>query len=202
MLLIVGVGTWLVTRPGSSAKHPLRAAAPAAASSESVPPAATRAALPAPAPAAAGPPSFFAASTVSKRAAVGNRLTLVAVRTGTHDGYDRVVLEFGGTGTVGWRIGYDAQPRRQGSGDPVAVDGTATLSILAQGVGYPQDTGVTEYSGPRQLTPSLPSVRALQIGGVFEGQLDAFVGVNGQHPFQVLRLSGPERLVIDIAHRG
>jgi hypothetical protein len=152
-------------------------------------------------PASAGP-AFTPAAGTSTAPATGHGLTLVAVRTATHDGYDRVVLELAGTGRAGWRVAYDAHPRRQATGDPVVLAGAATVGVLLQGVGYPQDTGVSEYSGPRRTSPSLPSVRELQIGGVFEGQLDAFVGVAAQRPFRVFRLAAPQRVVIDVRHTG
>jgi hypothetical protein len=152
-------------------------------------------------PASAGP-AFTPATGTSTSPATGHGLTLVGVRTAAHDGYDRVVLELAGTGAVGWRVAYDAHPQRQGSGDAVVLAGAATLSVLLDGVGYPQDTGVREYSGPRRIAPSLPSVRELQVGGVFEGQLDAFVGVAAQRPFRVYRLAAPQRVVIDVRHTG
>jgi hypothetical protein len=66
-------------------------------------------------------------------------------------------------------------------------------------VGYPFDTGVEEYAGPREQSPGLSSVRALRLGGVFEGYYDAFIGVVEQQPFRVFRLDGPQRVVIDVA---
>lgn len=128
----------------------------------------------------------------------GKGLSVTGVRTGTHQGYDRVVLELGGSGTVGWRVRYDADPRRQGSGDPVRLAGSATLTVLLEGVSYPMDSGVPEYSGPRRLSPGLPEVQELQLGGVFEGTFDAFVGVRSTRPFRVFRLDGPQRVVIDV----
>jgi len=130
----------------------------------------------------------------------GIGLSVVDVRVGEHDGYDRVVFELGGNGTVGWRVGYDDDPRRQGSGDEVELEGDATLAVVLEGVGYPFDTGVEEYGGPRQLSPGQPSVREVAIGGVFEGYFDAFVGVEERRPFRVTRLDGPLRVVVDIAH--
>ncbi|HVM27763.1 MAG TPA: hypothetical protein VM433_08825 [Mycobacteriales bacterium] len=132
----------------------------------------------------------------------GNGLSVVDVRTGSHDGYDRVVFELGGDGTVGWTVQYTDDPRRQGSGEPVEVEGSATLAVTLGGVGYPFDTGVEEYSGPGRLTPGGPVLREVALGGVFEGYYDAFLGVAEDRPFRAFRMSDPQRLVVDVAHTG
>jgi hypothetical protein len=134
--------------------------------------------------------------------AVGNGLSVVEVRTGRHEGYDRVVFELGGEGTVGWSVQYDDDPRTQGQGAAVELAGDATLALLITGVGYPFDTGVEEYDGPRTLTPGHPVVKEVELGGVFEGSYDAFVGVAQERPFRVFRLTDPQRVVVDVAHTG
>lgn len=130
----------------------------------------------------------------------GNGLSVVDVRTGAHDGYDRVVWQLEGRGTVGWTVRYDDAPARQGSGHPVELEGEAVLSVLLEGLGYPFDTGVEEYDGPRRQAPRLPSVRELELGGVYEGYYDAFVGVAQPRPCRVFRLGDPQRVVLDVRH--
>jgi hypothetical protein len=132
----------------------------------------------------------------------GHGLSVVDVRVGQHDGYDRIVFELGGDGTVGWRVGYDDDPAWQGSGERVEVDGGATLRVLLDGLGYPFDTGVDEYAGPRRFSPRLASLREVRVGGVYEGYFDAFVGVQDTRPFRVFRLDRPQRVVIDVGHAG
>jgi hypothetical protein len=134
--------------------------------------------------------------------AEGNALSVVDVRTGRHDGYDRVVFELGGDGTVGWSVRYDDNPATAGEGADVELAGDATLAVTILGVGYPFDTGVEEYDGPRRPSPDIPVVKELQLGGVFEGSYDAFVGVAQDRPFRVFRLTDPQRVVVDVAHTG
>jgi hypothetical protein len=130
----------------------------------------------------------------------GSMLGLAEVRTGRHAGFDRVVLEMAGAGRVGWRVAYTDDPRYAGSGDPVEVAGDGTLQISVQGVGYPFDTGVPAYAGPDRLTGPGTSIPEVVVGVLFEGLQGAFVGTRDELPYRVFRLSGPERLVIDVAH--
>lgn len=132
----------------------------------------------------------------------GNGLTVVDVRVGAHEGYDRLVLELDGEGTVGWRVAYDDDPRTQGEGAEVQLEGDATLAVVLDGLGYPYDTGIEEYGGPRRFSPGLPAVREVQLGGVYEGYYEAFVGVAGEQPFRVFRLTDPQRVVVDVVHAG
>lgn len=127
-------------------------------------------------------------------------LTVVDVRVGEHDGYDRVVFELAGEGVVGWRVEYEDAPATQGQGDPVELAGDATLSVTLDGLGYPFETGATEYAGPKRFSPGLPSVSEVQVGGVFEGYYDAYLGVAEQRPFRVFRLESPQRVVVDVAY--
>jgi hypothetical protein len=122
------------------------------------------------------------------------------VRLGHHDGFDRVVLEFGGRGTPGWDVRYVDQPASQGSGAAIDLPGGATLQATVTGVGNPPDTGVTEYSGPRRITVhETESVTEVQFDGTFEGHTVVFVGTAAKTPFRVYLLQNPARIVLDVA---
>ncbi|MFE6235672.1 hypothetical protein [Cellulosimicrobium sp. NPDC057862] len=127
-------------------------------------------------------------------------LTVTDIRIGHHDGYDRVVLELGGTGTPGWRVEYVDQPVDDGKGDVVAVDGDAYLQVMISGSGYPMDTGVDEYAGPNPVRAGDDGeVEEVLLRGVFEGYTQAFVGVDDeQRPFRVFALEDPTRVVVDV----
>jgi hypothetical protein len=152
--------------------------------------------LPDPDPSAFVSPSSVATSPPGE----GSLLGLVEVRTGRHAGFDRVVLELDGAGTVGWRVAYTDDPRLAGSGHAVEVAGAAALQIDVSGVGYPFDTGVPAYGGPDRLPGPGASVAEVVVGNLFEGLQGVFVGAQDELPFRVLRLSAPERLVVDVAH--
>ena len=90
-------------------------------------------------------------------------------------------------------------PRRDGSGDPVEVEGDATLVVLISGAGYPFDTGVEE-AGDASVPADLEVVRDVEVGSVFEGVHEAFIGVSRKAPFRVFRLADPARVVVDVRH--
>lgn len=142
----------------------------------------------------------FSLSPSTAEVAGGGGLTVVDVRVAQNEGFDRVVFELEGEGTAGWSVQYEDDPRTPGEGAPVELEGDAVLAVLLEGVGYPFDTGIEEYSGPKEQSPGLSSIRALRLGGVYEGYYDAFVGVAERRPFRVFRLDGPQRVVVDVAY--
>jgi hypothetical protein len=143
---------------------------------------------------------FPADTGVDVQEPTGGPLTVTAVRVAAHEGYDRVVFELAGRqpGEPGWRVEYVDDPTQQGSGDPVDVQGEAALSVTITGTGYPFDTGQEEVSTAPPLPSDLTAVTDLELGGVFEGQYEAFIGTSGQAPFRVFRLSDPARVVVDV----
>ena len=158
--------------------------------------------VPAATPSGAGAPALAADTAPDEQAPQGGPLSVTAVRVARQDGYDRVVLELAGKagGRPGWRVQYEDDPRRAGSGDPVDVDGAATLVVLVDGAGYPMDTGVDEVSGDPTVPGDTEVVEDVELGAVFEGTYEAFVGVSRRAPFRVFRLEDPARVVIDVRH--
>ncbi len=126
-------------------------------------------------------------------------LVLMDVRVGEHGGYDRVVLEFSGSGTPGWAVGYVDEAVLDGSGEDVTLDGGAVLDIYASGTTYPADDGEA-YDGPRQFEPGDGGeVEDIYVGGTFEGYTQVLVGIDDDPvPFRVFALTGPPRLVVDV----
>lgn len=131
----------------------------------------------------------------------GARLNVVDMRFGRHAGYDRVVLELAGTGSPGWRVEYVEDPRRQGSGHPVELRGSSYLKVDITGVIYPVAPDGRRYTGPEEILPER-SVVVLEadMGGVFEGHRQAFLGLSSREPFRVFSLQDPTRIVIDVQH--
>ncbi len=149
-----------------------------------------------------GAPAFPANTLPDTENPSGGPLGVRSARAAAHAGYDRVVIELGGTtpGQPGWRVEYVTTPTSDGSGNPVAVQGSAFLRVLVTGVGYPGDTGVPEPSPRRFTSGGTRVLREVVLDGVYEGQYTAFLGLSGTKPFRVFRLSNPERVVIDIRH--
>ena len=146
------------------------------------------------------PTGFPATPALSEQEPSGGPLSVVAVRVARQEGYDRVVFELAGRdpGQAGWRVEYDDEPRADGSGDPVEVDGATALSVVISGTGYPMDTGQQEVEQDPALPGDLAVVEDVRLIGVFEGQYGAFVGTSGEQPFRVFRLGDPERVVVDV----
>jgi hypothetical protein len=122
------------------------------------------------------------------------------LRIGRHDGFDRVVLEFDGAGTPGWDVRYVAEAASQGSGELVEIPGDGTLQVTVRGVGYPFDTGIEEYAGPRRISvEDTANVTEVVFDSTFEGTTVVFVGTESETPFRVYLLEGPPRIVIEVA---
>jgi hypothetical protein len=130
-------------------------------------------------------------------------VTVTEIRTGLHDGFDRVVFEVGGTGTPGWDVRYVAEASSQGSGMAVPVEGEAILQVTITGVGYPTETGIEEYDGSAPLPGAGTEVVTEVVwDSTFEGTSVAFVGLTEETPFRVYLLEDPARVVLDVAHPG
>ncbi len=129
--------------------------------------------------------------------------TCTAVRVGRHDTYDRVTFDFSGVARPAYRVRYVGEPIEDPSGTTAAVAGSVYLEVVAVGLQIP-DPGAQPPRPPSAA--ELASTVVVQVGmgtifGGFEGMGQAFIGVSGaQRPFRVLTLTGPSRLVVDIAN--
>lgn len=130
----------------------------------------------------------------------GSDLVLVDVGVAEAEGFDRIVLEFSGTGTPGWVVNYVDEAVLDGSGEVVALGGAAVLDIYASGTTWPAPD---YYRGPSRFTPeNSGDVNDVYVGGTFEGYTQVLAGIDGEPaPFRVHALSAPSRLVIDVVHR-
>jgi hypothetical protein len=125
------------------------------------------------------------------------------IRTGRHECFERVVIEFGGTGELpGYRVAYESDPvLNSPAGEPVDVAGDATL-VIAFGAWMPTIEGAG-YSGPREFTPTnVSTILELNQLENFEGMSQWAVGLDRQRPFTVFTLGEPVRIVVDIAIDG
>jgi hypothetical protein len=131
----------------------------------------------------------------------GEQLSVVGVTATTHDGYDRLTFEIGGEGQAGYLIGYDDEPRSQGSGFLVDLDGDVALGVTIRSVLLPPEA-------PADLQPFLDDLAGPEGGVVlevvndtiFEGHHTFFVGLDAELPFRVERLEDPQRVVVELVH--
>ncbi|WP_166849164.1 hypothetical protein [Isoptericola sp. BMS4] len=143
------------------------------------------------------------------RASGDAALVITDVRVGAHDGYDRVVLDLGGTGSPGWRVEYVDRATDDGSGEPVDVDGDEVLQVRLSGMALPSDvSGVAEYDGGRVEPDGTEAVEEVVYRFWFEGYTTIFIGVDdptdgARRPaFRVFALDDPARVVVDVRTTG
>ncbi len=125
-------------------------------------------------------------------------LTVTDLRTGSHDDYDRVVIDLAGTGTPGWHAEVGTEAVEDPTGDSVDVGGSAVLTLYLTGIGLPSDTGETELAAGTVVAGG-DAITAAEFSGTFEGQAQVFVGLaDATAQFRVLLLQDPLRVVIDV----
>ncbi len=128
---------------------------------------------------------------------------LTALRAGTHDGFDRLVLEFDGP-VSGYTVRYVDSVSAEPGGQPVPLAGSAFLQVVVQGAttdnAFDTSAAPRRYAGARRVSPDLPVLRQVALAGDFEAVLGVGAGVAGRHPLRVQQLSDPERIVVDVAH--
>jgi hypothetical protein len=124
---------------------------------------------------------------------------LVAVRTGSHDGYDRLVLQFR-NGLPNWRVNYVAKVASE-SGETVPLEGAAFLYVDTHPASGHQGSAPFKetYTGPHTLTPRYPMLRQVAWVDDFEGHVGFGLGLRRRTGFRVLELRDPARLAIDVA---
>jgi hypothetical protein len=128
---------------------------------------------------------------------------LVDVRAWPHPGFDRVVLEFSTALPPSWLVrSVDAPLREIGSGEPVAVDGTAFIEIRAtRASAFDRSSGdaVLRYLGPERLTVTGSGiVTEIVAAGEFEQTLVWIIGLRHGSPFAAVGYESPGRIVVDV----
>lgn len=123
---------------------------------------------------------------------------------GRHEGYDRVVFQFGNV-LPGYRVEYVQPPLKEdGSGKPVSVKGDAVVVVRmepASGFDLNTGEGVMVYKGPRRIDAAaagLSVVRELVRTGDFEAVLSWAIGLPDKVDFRVRTATSPPRLIVDL----
>lgn len=122
--------------------------------------------------------------------------TLKDVRTGKHEGYDRVVFEL--DRVPGWHVEYVDEPVRQcGSGEPTPIAGDGWLEIrLTPAAAHDEAGNATVRERERAL--DLGNAKELEATCDFEADVTWVIGVGSPNPFRVFELSDPPRVVVDV----
>lgn len=132
----------------------------------------------------------------------GRPVTINTVRAGGNTGWDRVVWEFVGDSLPGYRLELADRPILQcGSGRELQVAGDAWLRVrFAPARGHDEGGNSTLSDQDRANLLLLPMVRELRQTCDFEGVAEWVLGLAAPHPYRVLELGDPSRVVVDV-HR-
>ncbi|MEV7288600.1 hypothetical protein AB0O01_29340 [Streptomyces sp. NPDC093252] len=131
--------------------------------------------------------------------------SLTNVRTGTHDCYDRMVVDAPGAGEgLGYTVRYVDRLYQDGTGRPIAVGGGAVIEVRVAAPSYDPQTGSPTYPGrvaqplPGVNLTGYPTFKDTRFAGSFEGDTQLGLGVRARLPFRVLVFN--DRIVVDVAH--
>jgi hypothetical protein len=145
--------------------------------------------------AALGLPPF---TTAPKSASgSGGQSELSGIATGCHATYDRFVIRVA-SGTPGYDVRYVSRIVADPSGKIVPLQGSKRIRVvIRQARGHTQ--GATNLL-PASSTPLCSNLRQVKKAGDFEGVVSFGLGLQRMAGFRVFRLTGPTRIVIDLAH--
>jgi hypothetical protein len=128
---------------------------------------------------------------------------LERIAVGRHEGYDRVVFQFGNT-MPGYRVEYVQPPLKEdGSGNIVSVKGDAFVVVRmepASGFDLNTGEGVMIYKGPKRIDGTAAGtsvVQELVRTGDFEAVLSWAIGLSDRADFRVRTATSPARLIVD-----
>lgn len=124
---------------------------------------------------------------------------LVAVRTATHEGFDRTVFEFEER-LPGYHTEYIDRPvRKCGSGKVAEVAGDGWLEVRIYPARAHTDEGQPTVV-ERERMPNLTVLSELELTCDFEAVVTWVLGVQSPNRYRVRELSSPPRLVVDVRH--
>jgi hypothetical protein len=121
---------------------------------------------------------------------------LLAVSVGHHDTFDRVVFSFSSR-HPGYRVRYVPAVTADPSGKPVTLEGSAFIRVAMSSVASGPAGAPPAPQGT--ITPDFPMLRQVKGAGDFEGTVSFGLGLASTSGFRVFTLSGPDRLVVDVA---
>jgi hypothetical protein len=138
---------------------------------------------------ALGFPPFTTAPKTS--AGSGGQTALPSVSAACHSTFDRFVIR-AASGTPGYDVRYVRRIVADPSGNPVSLRGTKRIRVVIH--------GARGHTLPAVVTPLCSNLRQVKKVGDFEGVVSFGLGLRRKTGFRVFRLTGPRRIVIDVAH--
>ena len=127
----------------------------------------------------------------------GAQAQLSGVDTGCHATFDRFVIHIA-SGMSGYDVRYVSRVVADPSGNPVALQGSKRIRVVVHPARGHTTAGANLL--PATLTPLCPNLRQVKRAGDFEGVVSFGLGLARKTGFRVFRLTGPTRIVVDVAH--
>ena len=127
----------------------------------------------------------------------GGQAEVFGIATGCRANFDRFVVR-ARFATPGYRVRYVRRVIADGSGLPVPLRGTKRIRVVVRNARGHTQGGMNLL--PAVRTPLCPNLRQVKLAGDFEGVVTFGLGLRRKTGFRVFRLTGPTRIVIDVAH--
>jgi hypothetical protein len=127
----------------------------------------------------------------------GGQAQAFGVATACHSTFDRFVVR-ARFATPGYDVRYVRRVIADGSGNTVRLRGTKRIRVVVRNARGHTSGGMSLL--PAVRTPLCPNLRQIKLAGDFEGVVTFGLGLRRKTGFRVFRLTGPRRIVVDIAH--
>ncbi len=124
---------------------------------------------------------------------------VTAVRFAAHETYDRLVIDLEGD-IPGYNVKWVDEFLQDGSGKPIDVRGGAYLQLTLFPANAHDEDGELTWKGGPVYPADLPNLTEVVRTGDFEGRVGIGLVLARQAAFQLRELTGPNRLVLDVAH--
>jgi hypothetical protein len=148
-----------------------------------------------------GPPGALAlppfTTSAKTSASGGGQAELYGATAACHPTFDRFVLR-ARSAKPGYEVRYVSRIFEDASGDPVSLLGGKRIKVLIRDARGHTEGGTDLLRSV--ITPRCPNLRQIKNAGDFEGLVTLGLGLRARTGFRVFRLTGPTRVVIDVAH--
>jgi hypothetical protein len=122
------------------------------------------------------------------------------LRTGGHNGFDRIVIDYKGKKPA-VKLSLVNNLYSCGKGDKLSLPGNKILQIDLTPAQAHNQKGQDVYTGPGQFSTSsvnLTTIKGVRMACDFEGHVTWGIGVKNLKSYSVSHLSDPKRIVIDV----
>jgi hypothetical protein len=123
----------------------------------------------------------------------GGQATMVTARVGAQTGYNRFVIQFSG-GVPRFEVTPQDSASFAQSGGAVTLRGAAGVAVVLHDA-----SGAGVFTGPTDMQPSFSSIQEARLLSDSQGTVEWGIGIARPACFHAWTLSGPARLVVDVA---